>query len=87
MRKLLEVGKLMSGRMDDRAQGGTNLVGLMIGVMIAAIVVIQVFIPVVNDAIAEANLSGTTETIVDLLPLFAALLILIALAAPLMRRL
>lgn len=46
----------------------------------------QVFIPVVNDAVAESNISGTTETIVTLLPLFAGLLLLVALAGPLMRR-
>lgn len=68
----------------NRAQ--TNLVGLFIGVLIAAIVAIQVFIPVVNDAIASSNVSGTTETILSLLGLFSALLLLISLASPLMRR-
>lgn len=70
---------------NNRAQ--TNLVGLFIGLMIAAIVAVQVFIPVVQDAIASANVTGTTATILDLLPMFAALLLLIALASPLMRRL
>lgn len=62
------------------------MVGLFIGLMIAAIVVLQVFVPIVNDAAANANLTGTQQTIVDLLPLFAILLLLIALAGPLMRR-
>lgn len=70
----------------DRAQMGTNMVGLFIGLLIAAIVVLNVFIPVINDAISEANLGGTEQTIVELLPLFAVLLLLIALAGPLMRR-
>lgn len=65
---------------------GTNLTGLFIGLLIAAIVAIQVFIPVVNDAIASSNVSGTTLTILELLSLFASLLLLIALASPLMRR-
>jgi uncharacterized membrane protein YiaA len=69
----------------DRAQGG-NMVGLFIGLMIAAIVALQVFIPVVNDAINSANLTSTQETVVTLLPLFAVLLLLIALAGPLMNR-
>jgi hypothetical protein len=69
---------------DDRAQ--TNLTGLMIGILISAIVAIQVFIPVVNDAIADSNVSGTEATILGLLPLFASLLLLIALASPLMQR-
>lgn len=68
----------------ERAQ--SNITRLVIGVMIAAIVVIQVFIPTVQDALASANVSGTEATILGLLPLFAALLILIALASPLMSR-
>jgi hypothetical protein len=73
---------------DKRAQqtGGTNLVGLFMGLLIAAIVAVSVFIPVVTDAVSNANVSGNTATILDLLPLFAALLLLISLAAPLMRR-
>jgi len=68
----------------DRAQ--SNITRLVIGVMIAAIVVIQVFIPTVQSALDSANVSGTEATILGLLPLFAALLILIALASPLMSR-
>lgn len=71
---------------DKRAQMGGNMVSLFIGLLIAAIVVLQVFIPVINDAIESSGLTGTPQTIVELLPLFAALLLLIALAGPLMRR-
>lgn len=70
----------------SRGQMGSNLVGLFIGVLIAGIVAIQVFIPVINDAISSSSVSGTAATVLGLLPLFAALLVLIALAAPLMRR-
>ena len=65
---------------------GTNMVGLFIGILIAAIVVLQVFIPVVNDAIADAALDGTVLQVAELLPLFASLILLIAMAGPLMRR-
>lgn len=77
-----------AARDDTRAQmgGAGNLVGLFIGILIAAIVAINVFIPVVNDAISSSNVSGTEGTILGLLPLFGALLVMIALAAPLMRR-
>lgn len=78
-----------SGRpMGNRAQmGGTgNLVSLFIGILIAAIIAVNVFIPVVNDAIVSSNVSGTEKTILELLPLFGSLLVMIALAAPLMRR-
>lgn len=62
------------------------MVGLFIGLMIAAIVVLQVFIPVVDDAITDSGIEGTTLQIAELLPLFASLLLLIAMAGPLMRR-
>lgn len=68
---------------DNRAQSG-GMASLFIGLLVAAIVGFEVFIPVIQDA--SANLSGTTKTIADLLPLFAALLVLIGLASPLMRR-
>lgn len=71
---------------ESRGQMGGNMVSLFIGLMIAAIVVLQVFVPVVTDATTSANLTNTQKTIVDLLPLFAVLLLLIALAGPLMRR-
>ena len=66
--------------------GQTNLASLFIGIMIAAIVCVRVFIPVVQGAIEDSNVSGTEKTILELLPMFAALLLLIALASPLMRR-
>lgn len=73
----------------NRAQG-TNMIGLFIGILIAAIVVVQVFIPVLLDQISTLSSEytdiGTTITILELLPLFGALLLLIAMAAPLMRR-
>lgn len=66
-----------------RAQG-TNLVSLLIGVMIAAIVGFQVVIPVIEDALV--NLTGTESTIAAIIPLFVVLLVLLSLASPLMRR-
>lgn len=76
------------GRQDPsggtRAQTGGNLVNLIIGVLIAGIVVMNVFIPVIQDA--QSNLSGQNALIAGLLPLFAILLVLISLASPLMRR-
>lgn len=68
---------------DERAQSG-GMASLFIGLMVAGIIGFNVFIPVIQDA--TANLTGTTATIAGLLPLFAALLILIGLASPLMRR-
>lgn len=70
----------------DRGQGGSNLVSLFIGVMIAAVIAIQVVIPVINDALASSNVSGITATILGLVTTFIGLLLLISVASPLMRR-
>lgn len=67
-------------------RGGSNIGGLFIGIMVAAILGIGVAIPVVEDVIASSNVSGTTATVVGLISLFIALLLLVALAGPLMRR-
>jgi hypothetical protein len=68
----------------DLAQG--NIGGLFIGIMVAAILGVAVAIPVVQDVINESNVTGTTATVLDLVPLFIGLLLLVALAGPLMRR-
>lgn len=73
-------------RNDTRAQGGTNLVGLIIGIVVAAIVGIAVGIPVIQDAIAQANVSGTTALIVGFIPVMIGLMIFVATASPIMRR-
>jgi hypothetical protein len=54
--------------------------------MIAVILGVSVAIPVIQNAIDTANVSGNTETVLNLLPLFIGLLLLLALAGPLMRR-
>lgn len=68
----------------ERAQG--NLAGLVIGITISAVVAVAVAIPVINDVTASSNATGTTKTVLDLLDLFVALLILVAIASPLMSR-
>jgi len=66
--------------------GQTNLAGLILGIVIAGIMGVAVAIPLLNDVIADANLSGTTATVVGLIPLFIGLLVLVAVASPLMNR-
>jgi hypothetical protein len=72
--------------LDRYNRGQTNLVGLLIGLLIAGIVLIDVFIPVMLDSINSSNASGSTATILGLLPLFGGLLLLVSMASPLMRR-
>lgn len=68
----------------DRGQG--NLGQLAIGITIAAIIIVSVAIPVINDQVASANVSGTTATILGLITLFLALLLFVAVASPIMNR-
>lgn len=68
----------------NRGQG--NLSSLFIGIMVATIIGVAVVIPVINDTIEQSNISGTELTIIGLIPLFVALLLLISLASPLMKR-
>lgn len=50
-----------------------NLVGAAIGIVILAIVVFNVAIPTVTDAIATAGLNGSAATLAELIPLFMVL--------------
>jgi hypothetical protein len=54
------------------------LVQGLIGVLVAVIIGVAVAIPVTQQVITDANLTGTTATIVSLIPLFIGLTILIA---------
>jgi len=53
----------------------------MIGAMIAVIIGVSVAIPVINETITDANLTGTTGTIIGYLPLILAIVILVAIVA------
>lgn len=68
----------------DRAQ--SNLTGLIVGIAVAAIVGVGVGIPIINDVINSANLSGITATVVGFIPVMLGLLIFVATASPIMSR-
>lgn len=65
--------------MKHEAQQG--LVAAFIGIMVATIIGIGVAIPVIQDTITNASLTGTTLTVVNLLPLLLAVVLLVAIAA------
>ena len=65
--------------MKTEAQQG--LVGAFIGIMVATIIGVGVAIPVIQDTITNASLTGTTLTFVNLLPLLLAVVLLVAIAA------
>lgn len=48
-----------------------------IGIMVVIIIGVAVVIPVINDVIVTANLTGTTATLVELLPLFIAIALIL----------
>jgi len=64
--------------MNKKAQGG--LVTAFISILVAVIVGVGVAIPVIKDTITNASLTGTTKTIVDLLPLMIGLVLFVAIA-------
>lgn len=72
-------------RDDDRGQA-SNLTGLIVGVAVAAIVGVGVGIPIIQDVINSANLSGITATVVGFIPVMLGLLLFVATASPIMRR-
>jgi hypothetical protein len=69
---------------EERGQG--NLTGLIIGIAVAAIVGVGVGIPVINDVINSAGLTGITATVVGFIPIMLGLLIFVAAASPIMNR-
>lgn len=54
-----------------------NAVSALIGIMLAVVVGVAVTIPVVVQSIADANLTGTTATIVNLIPLLIGVLLIV----------
>ena len=47
--------------------------GRIMQVIFGTILIVAVAIPIVNDVISDANLSGTTATVVGFIPLFLGL--------------
>jgi hypothetical protein len=54
------------------------LVGAFIGIMIATIVGISVTIPVVQDAISNSSLTGTSATLAGYIPLLLVVVLIVA---------
>jgi uncharacterized BrkB/YihY/UPF0761 family membrane protein len=54
-----------------------NLVSFFIGLMVVVIIAVSVVIPVIQTQIDSLNASPTVKTLLDLLPLFIVLAILI----------
>lgn len=59
-------------------QKGQSLVNSAVGIMVAVIVIGAVAIPVIQDTLSSANLTGTTDLIVGYVPLALGLGLFIA---------
>jgi VIT1/CCC1 family predicted Fe2+/Mn2+ transporter len=69
----------------ERAQmAGGNLVSTVLGIAVAVIVAVGVSIPIVNDVIADSNLTGITATVVGFIPVMLGVLIFVATVGPIM---
>ena len=55
-----------------------DFTGKVIGVVIAIIVVAVVAIPIINGVIEDQNITGTTATILNVIPIFLILAVLMA---------
>jgi len=64
-----------------KKKGQSGLVAALIGILIAIIVGVAAAIPVTQDIISSANLTGTTATIVELIPLMIGLVLFVAVAS------
>lgn len=85
--KLLKKLRSEHDRFAQDTSAQSNLVQLFLGIAIAFIVGVGVAVPILNDVISSTNFSNSmTETVVGYVPLFLGLLLLVAVAAPIMRR-
>jgi len=65
-------------------KGVTNLIATFIGLAIVIVIVVQTVIPIINDAINSANLTGPAATLLQLVP-FLIVVVLVLIIVSLMR--
>ena len=59
---------------------GASMIGGMIGLIIGIVMSVAVAIPITEDVVTDANLTGTTATIVNIIPIFVALVPMVLVA-------
>jgi uncharacterized protein YacL len=59
---------------------GASIIGGMVGLIIGIVMSVAVAIPVTEDVVTSANLTGTTKTIVEIIPVFVALIPMVLVA-------
>lgn len=64
-----------------KKKGQAGIAGALIGILIAVIIGVGVAIPVIQEVIVNASLTGTTLTVVNLIPLMIGVVLFVAVAA------
>lgn len=59
------------------------LVGAVVGIVLLSVMIFSVALPVISSSIEQANLSGSTLTIANLIPLFLVLGLFVIIVATL----
>lgn len=62
-----------------------DFTGKIVGVVVAVIIVAVVAVPVINQVITENNITGTTATILNVIPIFLVLAVLMTVVYLFMR--
>lgn len=62
------------------ANDGSGIAGLVLGLVVGVILVVAVAIPVTNSVTTSANLTGTTKTVVDIIPIMLAIVPVVLIA-------
>jgi len=65
-------------------KGITNLIATFIGLAIVIVIVVQTVVPIVQDAIANSNITGPAATLLNLVP-FLIVVVIVLLIVSLMR--
>jgi len=60
------IAKNLLGR---KKKGAASLVSIFIGVAIAVLIVVSVALPIINQAIATANVTGPAQSLLGMIPL------------------
>jgi len=70
LKNTFSLGQDKGEKMARRGQMGGGLIRRVVGITVGIVAITAAAIPVVVDTTASANVSGTTGTILDLVPLF-----------------
>jgi len=58
-------------------RGATDVISFIVGILLVAIVVCAVAIPVIQDVLIDAGLTGTVALVLSIIPTLLALVVLI----------